>query len=214
MPFSRADFLEVFARYNETVWPAQILLYALAIGAFMSARSKSAGAGRAVFAILAILWLWMGVVYHAVFFAAINPLATVFSGFFILQALIFGWLALRRNAISFARHDSSARLGAFLVAFALIGYPLFAVVAGHTYPAQPTFGLPCPTTIFTFGMLLLASQDLPRRVWVIPFGWAIIGTSGVFALGVAEDLSLPFALVATLLALGSRLPKLRRLRHA
>ena len=214
MPFSRAEFFEVFARYNETVWPAQILLYGLAIGAVLFARSKSARAGRVVFALLAILWLWMGVVYHAVFFAAINPLARVFSAFFIIQAVIFGWLAFRRQAISFAGHDSSARIGVFLIGFALIGYPLFAVVAGHSYPAQPTFGLPCPTTIFTLGMLLLASHDLPRRVFVIPFGWAIAGTSGAFALGVPEDLSLPFALVATLIALWSRVPKLRRLRHA
>lgn len=214
MPFSRAEFFEVFARYNETVWPAQILLYALAIGAVVSVRSKSAGASRIAFGILAILWLWTGVVYHAAFFAAINPLAAVFSAFFIIQAVIFGWLALRRHEILFSSHDSAARLGAFLIAFALIGYPLFAVVAGHAYPAQPTFGLPCPTTIFTLGMLLLASQDLPRRVFIIPFGWAIVGTSGAFALGVAEDLSLPFALVATLMALVSRVPKQRRLHHA
>jgi hypothetical protein len=90
---------------------------------------------------------------------------------------------------------------------------VFARYNETVWPAQ-TLGLPCPTTIFNFGMLLLASQNLPRSVWVIPFGWAITGTSGVFALGVVEDLSLPFALVATVVALGSRIPKLRRLRHA
>jgi hypothetical protein len=59
-------------------------------------------------------------------------------------------------------------MGAALVAFALIVYPVLSRLLGHEYPAVPTFGLPCPTTIFTVGVLLFAKAALPRSVLVVP----------------------------------------------
>lgn len=46
--------------------------------------------------------------------------------------------------------------------------PSLGVAIGHTYPAQPTFGLPCPTTIFTFGLLLWVRPPVPWSLLVIP----------------------------------------------
>jgi len=39
--------------------------------------------------VLAFLWLWMAVVYHAGFFADINPMAWVFALIFVLQSVLF-----------------------------------------------------------------------------------------------------------------------------
>jgi hypothetical protein len=61
---------------------------------------------------------------------------------------------------------------------------------------MPTFGLPCPTTIATFGLLSWASPRPPWFVWAIPVAWAFIGTSASFILGIPEDLGL--AVAATL----------------
>jgi len=69
---------------------------------------------------------------------------------------------------------------------------------GHRYPRVPTFGLPCPTTIFTLGILLLASFPFPKSVFIVPFLWSVVGTSAAFQLGVLQDLSL---LVSGLLGL-------------
>jgi hypothetical protein len=50
------------------------------------------------------------------------------------------------------------------------------------------FGVtPCPITLFTFGVLLLAQSPLPRRLLVIPLLWALIGGSAAWLLGVAQD---------------------------
>lgn len=72
-----------------------------------------------------------------------------------------------------------------LWSFALAVYPAIGEPIGHTYPASPTFGLPCPTTLFTFGILLMAAQGLPRAVIIAPLVWAIIGSAAAFALGVS-----------------------------
>lgn len=77
-----------------------------------------------------------------------------------------------------------------LLVYALVLYPLVGRVLGHTYPETPTFGLPCPLTIFTFGMLLLTDRRVPRWVLAIPTAWALIGSTAVFAFGIYQDLGL------------------------
>lgn len=195
MPFSRAEFFWVFARYNEAVWPAQIVLCALAlVAAFLAFRRSSAGS-RGANGILALLWLWMAVAYHAAFFASINPLAIPFAMLFAIQSLLFAWLALSGGTIYQPRADSAGLAGALLIVFSLVVYPALSVAAGHRYPAQPTFGLPCPTTIFTIGMLLWASELAPKRMLVIPLLWAAVAGTAAIQLGVVEDLSLPVAAI-------------------
>jgi hypothetical protein len=75
-----------------------------------------------------------------------------------------------------------------LIAYALIAYPLLGHAFGHRYPALPTFGLPCPTTIFTFGVLLLAAA--PRALFVVPLAWSAIGSVAAFRLGVVQEYGL------------------------
>lgn len=68
------------------------------------------------------------------------------------------------------------------------------------------FGVaPCPTTIFTFGLLLLTRGPVPLRLLVIPLLWALVGASAALHLGVREDLGLVVTgLVATALLLLAR----------
>jgi hypothetical protein len=195
MPFSRAEVFWVFARYNEAVWPAPIVLYALAlVAAFLAFRRSPAGS-RGANGILAVMWLWMAVAYHAAFFASVNPLAIVFAIVFAIQSLLFGWLAFRGGTVYQPKEDSAGLAGALLIVFSLAVYPALSIAAGHRYPAQPTFGLPCPTTIFTIGMLAWAGELAPKRLLVIPVLWAAVAASAAIQLGVIEDLSLPVAAI-------------------
>jgi hypothetical protein len=75
-------------------------------------------------------------------------------------------------------------------------YPLLGIASGHAYPRAPTFGVtPCPTAIFTFGVLLLAQGAVPARLLVLPTLWAAVGVSAAVQLGVREDLGLAAAAV-------------------
>jgi hypothetical protein len=204
-PFSRSEFFAVFARYNEQVWPAQLLLYGLAIVAIILALRRSEQASRGAHAVLAILWVWMGVVYQVRFFAEINPAARVFGVIFLAQSLVFLRLALGRNVRVFAPgRDLAGWAGAGLIVFGLVIYPMLSVAAGHRYPAQPTFGLPCPTTIFTLGMLLWMFDAAPRYAFVIPTLWALTGVFAAVQLSVTEDLSLAGSVAVVGLVLVTR----------
>lgn len=198
LPFTVDQFLDVFRRYNAAVWPAQVVLLALAAVALAYAMLGGARSARRVNAILALLWLWMAIAYHIAFLAAITRVAVVFAIAFAAQAALFAWFALGPRPLEYQpRVDAAGFAGAALVLYALVGYPALGVALAHRYPAAPTFGVPCPTTIFTFGLLLWCRGSVPWRVVVIPALWAVVGMSAAVNLGMTEDLGLPLAAVVT-----------------
>lgn len=191
LPFSKAQFFELFAAYNTAVWPAPILLALLAIALPVLALRWPERAGRSVAFGLAVLWAWLGVAYHLAFFWAINPAAPLFAAISLAQAIAFAWVGGIRGRLQFERGPSARVVcGLLVIGFALVGYPAIGWLMGHRYPAAPSFGLPCPTTIFTFGVLLMASARLPKVLLAGPLVWALIGSSAAFALGVWQDLAL------------------------
>ena len=193
LPFGVIDFFAVFARYNVAVWPAPLLLTTVAVVAVGVALRARPWSDRVVAGVLGLLWLWMGVVYHWTFFRAINPAATVFAGSFVLEggALVV-WGAMRHTLRFRARPSVQGLVGALLVVFALGVYPLLGYAAGHRYPATPTFGLPCPTTIYTLGLLLWAERP-SRWLLAVPLAWSVLGASAALQLGVLEDFGLVVA---------------------
>jgi hypothetical protein len=193
-PFSAEDFFRVFVDYNTSVWPAQIVLNIVALAAVALAFPDREVTRRVLLGILAGLWLWMGIVYHWTFFADINPAARAFAVVFVLQAGLLAWLGMRRRPPVFRPSlDPYGIAGGFLIAYALILYPMLGALVGHAFPAQPTFGLPCPTTIFTIGLLVWATRGVPWPVLLVPALWSVLGISAVVSFGVLEDAMLPIA---------------------
>ena len=204
LPFTIEEFLAVFREYNEAVWPAQWVLVVLAIAAAVFAVRGRPADRRQVNAILALLWLWVAAAYHVAFFRTITATAIPFAVAFTTQAVLFAWFAWRPGRLDYVpRTTLRAAAGGGLIAYALLGYPAVGFVVGHTYPDAPTFGVPCPTTIFTLGLLVWAGPTVPMRLIVIPVLWAIVGVSAAINLGMAEDFGLPLAAVL-LIALGWR----------
>ncbi|MDO9196319.1 DUF6064 family protein [Rhodoferax sp.] len=194
LPFSIDQFYGVFREYNTALWPAQVVLVALALAAIALVLVPRRWSGVAVSAILAFLWAWLGLAYHLAFFTSINPLAYAFAGISLAGAGIFFWQGVVRRTLDF-RWTSSARswVGALLIVFALVLYPAWSYYAGHRYPAVPTFGLPCPTTLFTIGLLAFLVAPYPRSPLIVPVLWSFVGVQAAFLLGVPQDLGLGVA---------------------
>jgi hypothetical protein len=200
LPFTIEQFFEVFAAYNQAVWPAQVALMILGVALPVLSFLPRLPAPRLIPWTLAVLWAWMGVVYHLGFFRGINPLATVFGVAFLLAAGLFGAWSRFRPPTSFRpAYTPRAWVGGVLLLYALVIYPQLATTFGHLYPGRPTFGLPCPTAIATLGILLWATPRPPWWVWAGPLGWSVVGASAAFTLGVREDLGLAGAAIAVLL---------------
>src|SRR5689334_2234528 len=112
-PFTTQQFFAIFCKYNEAVWPIQIILYliALAIVFFMFTRKQYAG--NVAILGLAFLWAWMGIVYHILFFFEVNPLAVFFGALFILQALLFVYVGIKDRIQCMPTSDLRVRISIF-----------------------------------------------------------------------------------------------------
>jgi len=202
LPFTVDQFFDVFAQYNAGVWPAQLVLNALAVLVVALVVQGQPSCGRWISATLALLWGWMAVAYHFVYFTSITPAAWAFGAVSLLGGLWFAWVGVVEQRLCFAlERGAQAWAAGMLVVFALVIYPLSGYMLAHRYPAAPTFGLPCPTTIFTIGILLFAKPPLLRSVFIVPVLWAIVGSSAAFALDVHQDLGLLVAGVIAIVAL-------------
>jgi hypothetical protein len=197
-PFSQSEFFAVFAAYNSAIWPVQLLLAGLGVLVVGVALRPRPWSGRVATWILAMLWIWMGLVYHFGFFRAINPAAGFFAAGFVLEGVLLAVVGGVRGRLDVRFQPTPQGLGgALLVGYALIGYPLLASLLGQQFPATPTFGLPCPTTIFTLGVLLWLQRPAPVFLLIIPLAWSVIGTAAALQLDVREDFGLLVAAVLT-----------------
>ena len=195
IPFTVDQFFDIFGTYNSAIWPTQIVAYVLGIIALMLALRENRLFSRIISAILALYWIWMGVVYHIVYFSRINPAALIFGLFYILQGVIFLDRGTFRGKLSFGfGYKPLPITGAGFVLYAMVLYPLLGIRFGHSYPRAPLFGVtPCPTTIFTFGLLLWATKSVPAYLLIIPLLWSIVGMSAAVNLRVPQDYGLVVA---------------------
>ena len=63
MNFTVEQFLNVFERYNEALWPMQIVAYAVGIALVVLALTKWKRASAVIFGALAVMWAGMAVGY-------------------------------------------------------------------------------------------------------------------------------------------------------
>jgi hypothetical protein len=194
IPFSRDEFLEVFAAYNRDIAPGQGVLYLVGLACLILVFCDRGWARRTIMILLGGLWLWMAVAYHLLYFTRVNLAAWAFAALFITQTALLFRAALDDRA-QLSEQPLSRSFGAILVLYAMVVYPILGQLSDHAYPRAPTFGLPCPTTIFTFGVLLLTSQRVAWWLFVIPSAWAVVGATAPFQFGIWEDLGLLIAAV-------------------
>ena len=191
IPFTIEQFLEVFEYYNLSIWPFQIFLYFLASVMIFLAWRKQTHSDKIIVTLLAFFWFWMGIVYHLIHFSSINKAAYIFGILFIIQGFLFLYSGLLRNRLIFKyQNNIFGMMGTFFMLYALVIYPLWGHYSGHVFPKIPLLGVPCPTTIFTFGILLWTERKINKFILIIPFLWSIVGFSAAVHLNIKEDFGL------------------------
>jgi hypothetical protein len=192
LPFTRAEFLQIFADYNEAIWPAQFGAAILGLLTISMLFWRPTWADRFITAVLALFWSLMGIGYHWSLFTTINNAAYAFGALFLLAAVIFVVEGVIRNRIRFHLVPGIRGWAAGgLILYAFVIYPVVGLTLTHPFPQTPLFGVaPCPTTIFTLGLLLIAQHPKPLVIGGIPLLWSVIGGSAAVLLDVRLDLGL------------------------
>jgi hypothetical protein len=189
MPFTRADFLDVFARYNTALWPMALGLWLITAAAVACWVFECRGSERSLRAALGANWLWAGVAYHGTFFTQINPAAWLFAAAFVFEGVVL--LTPERARAPRPSSPLTYRRYALALAFFAYGlaYPAIVSAEGFGYPYAPTFGVPCPTAILTIGFLV-AKESRSVAESTVPIVWALIAASAAWLFGIHADLAL------------------------
>ena len=188
LPFTHQQFIFVFSVYNGAIWPLQPIVHAAGLLMLALLLRPSRGSDRYSLVLLAAMWIWTGLVYQIGFFSRINAMAMVFGAAFVLEGALLLEAALRRRIAFGTSRGLRRATGWALLIYSLLLYPLLGIALGADYFELPAFGLtPCPVTMTTVGVLLLASSPVPRRLYVIPVTWAIVGGSAAGLLRMPQD---------------------------
>jgi hypothetical protein len=203
VPFSEDQFFDVFQAYNSAFWPIALLAWVITLLLVLEL-VRGHGRSRLISLFVALLWVWGGLAYHALLFTRINPAAWFFATLFVAQSLLFARFGMMTRRLCFEwEPDYRHRFGVFLISYSLL-YPALVVMSGHYPPRAPTFGIPCPTTLLTVGLLFAATPPVPRWLLVIPMLWSIVGASAAFLFGMTPDLMLFVAGVGLVVLFAAR----------
>lgn len=205
IPFTTELFFNVIENYNLSVFPAQIFISILALASVFLIHSKSRWKNKLIGGYLALLWIWIGIVYHLIFFTSINQAAYLFGAFFILQGVLFLFETIGRENLQFEfKRETSNVFAYFFIIFGIIIYPILLYFLEGSLNKTITLGLPCPSTILTFGFLMLTSKKFPKYLLIIPLLWTFVGTSAAFNFGVYPDYMMPLSAIIAIIYLVKR----------
>jgi hypothetical protein len=136
--------------------------------------------------------VWLGVVFFGVSYRAIDDHAIADGVMFALGGALFLIAGVVRHDLRFQVHwDLPGLVGGAIMLYALAAYPVIGTLSGHLFPAAPVFGLaPCPSAIFTVGLLLWTRPRVPLYALVVPLFWLFAQTPAqALALGVVADVA-------------------------
>lgn len=209
IPFTTAQFFEVIEKYNAAVFPLQIVIGILGILCLYLLYSKNKIRNTFIGSFLGFLWIWIGIAYHLLFFTGINKAAYLFGSLFILQGILFLLNTFSRNKLVFEfEWKPKDYIGYFFILYGLVIYPVISYFVEGSIDKTIVLGLPCPSTILTFGFLMLTTSKLPKYLLIIPSLWAIVGLGAALSLGIYQDLMMLVAAIAAFLILSRRKPRL------
>lgn len=195
--FSPRAYWRLIERYNEALWPAQVLT--LLLGAVLPLwLVRPRPWSHWVIAVsLAVLWAWQAWGFLWERYAAINWAASYVAPLFALQAVLL--VALGGRLRWAAGWTGRAPVGLALFLYALVLHPLAALLTGRSVRSAEVFGItPDPTAIATIGLVLMSSGRWSWALLVVPVAWCVAGWATLHGMGAAESWTL---LAAALLAL-------------
>jgi hypothetical protein len=194
------QFFAMFAQANTAVWPTQVAWYILAIAAMALAIRPFPGSSRLIAGFLSVYYLWVAIVFFAIYYTPLNDHSPAYAAMFALGGALFLLAGVVLQDLEFqAKWDLLGVVGGMIMLYAL-AYPLIDALTGHYFPAAPVFGVaPCPSAIFTAGLLLWTRPGMPMYVLVVPLVWLMAQTpAAALAMSVVADVArVPIGVLTT-----------------
>ena len=196
--FSARVYERMFELHNAELWPIHLL--ALAIGACLVvvALRPSPRAARFVYLLLAIVWLFVAWAFFFERYATINWAAVYVVPFFLLEATLLAFLAMRAKSPLITNGFGFSRMIALgVLLFSLVGYPFVSPVLGRTWLAAEAFAIaPDPTVTATLALLAMSRGGFAWVASIVPLSWIIVTSLTLWTLGSPEFAVAPLTALA------------------
>src|SRR5690606_17139257 len=101
LPFTADVLFSSFAQYHRALWPLPILAPLLALALLVLTVRPVRHGNRAISALLALAWLWVGIGYFVLHFAAFDFAAPGYGLLFVVQGLLLLWTGVVRGRLAF-----------------------------------------------------------------------------------------------------------------
>lgn len=184
--FSSRTYYRMFGLYNRSLWPAHVVALAAGLLSLVLLRRGTPKASTWIMLIMAFAWAWVAWAFHIERYATINWSAVYAGIAFAAEAVLLagtalsGWLVLTWPRVPLHW------LGLALYVFALLFYPLLAVMFGRGWSQSEVFGIaPDPTVLATLGLLLTGTRPACLLV-LLPLLWCLIASLTLYAMGAPE----------------------------
>jgi len=190
LSFSLEEFLVVLESYNLDIWPLQIIAYALILLVLFISLRPTKYSAKIVSSILSFFWLFNGIVFCFIYWAPTHIFGYIFGICCTAQGLLFLYSLFRSDITIDSPDKIYTFIGILFILYAMIGYQILGYYLDHIYPKVFAVGLvPCPTTIFTFGLFVMMNTKIKMQYIAIPF---VISLGGFLAAynGIYEDIGL------------------------
>ena len=199
LPYDAEALFALYSGYLQDSWLFALPLLILTLSMLVWILRGGSAVGRIVAGVLALGWLWVGLVFHGFYFVDLNFAAPLYAGLFVLQGLLLLWQSAARGRLAFVyRKDIVGWVGGFLLLYALIGYPLFDYLNGHAEGVRLAGLAAGPTALLTIGLLLHTIAPTPLHLFVIPVIWTLVAGFSGWVLGLWTDLLMPLAAMVLL----------------
>lgn len=183
------------ADYNNTIWPAQIITYLLALFLLFTSVKSRKITNTLNTVIIALLWVWNGAVAQLMFFGDFQRQYYIWGILWLIQAILFIYFGIFKDHYEYKiKNDKYSYFGIAFIIYALVVYPFIGYLSGHGYPQTPVFGVvPCPVVVFTFGALLFVDRRIHLPVFIFPLIWAILSLYPIIMMGIFADVGVILA---------------------
>jgi Family of unknown function (DUF6064) len=203
--FSPRTYYRLLGLYNRSLWPAHVAALAAGMWSLVLLRQNALKASTWIMSIMALAWAWVAWGFHFERYATINWSAVYAAIAFAVEAVLLagaalsGWLVLSWPRVPLHW------LGLALYSFALLFYPLLAVIFGRGWSQSEVFGLaPDPTVLATLSLLLTGTRAALLLV-TLPLLWCVISSLTLYAMGAPEAWIMSAATALVVFAMGFRM---------
>lgn len=194
--FAPRTYYRLIERYNVEVWPLHVVTMATgAVILFLLVRRKNAG--RAIAALLAILWLWIAWAFHVQRYRTIFYPAGWLAALFVAEGLLLIWIGVVRNR--FTLRPAMPAVALFM--FAWLIQPAIGLLLGRPWTQLEVFGIaPDPTVAATLAVILAVDGRSKRvALMIVALLWAVFSGLTLWAMHAPDAVVLPVVALVTVL---------------